>query len=255
MKLIRGAALFIGLLGVAGATQAGVTSTWTATSDYDFRGITQSAGDPALQASIDYAHPSGWYIGAWASNIKFGVDESASGLSDPKIETDVYTGFTKTLESGLSYDVGGVFYGYPEESTFNYFELYAGVGFTAKSGMSIKGKLFYSPDFGGDATPGNTSAEYLSADASFPLPQNFSITAHAGYSFGNYWDSFLKDAALGDKYFDYSVGVGYTAGKFSLSLKWIDGSDLKESDGTPHDFFSSEGRAVFSVATTFPWGE
>jgi uncharacterized protein (TIGR02001 family) len=249
MKLIRGGALLVGLLGVATATQAGVTSTWTGVSDYDFRGITQTAGDPALQASLDYAHESGWYIGAWASNIDFGP-------GDPNLEIDVYTGFTKTLDSGLSYDVGGVFYSYPSSSNFNYVELYGGMGFTAKSGLSLKGKLFYSPDFGGDTTAGNTPAEYISGDLTMPLPANFSITAHAGYSFGDYWDD-LKDASppTGRPYFDYAVGVGYTAGKFGLALKYIDGSDLKELDGTPGDVFSSEARVVFSVATTFPWGE
>lgn len=248
MKLIRGAALFVGLLGVAGATQAGVTSTWTAVNDYDFRGITQTAGDPALQASLDYAHDSGWYIGAWGSNIDFGA-------GDPNLEVDVYTGFTKTLESGLNYDVGGVYYTYPSASDFNYLEIYGGLGFTAKSGLSVKGKFWYSPDFGGDSTPGDTSAEYIQGDLTMPLPANFSITAHAGYSFGDYWDSFLKDAGAGDNYFDYAVGVGYTAGKFNLAVKWIDGSDLKESDGTPGGIFSSEARVVLSVATTFPWGE
>jgi uncharacterized protein (TIGR02001 family) len=253
MKLIRGAALFLGLLGVAGATQAGVTTTWTAVSDYDFRGITQSAGDPALQASLDYANDSGWYVGAWGSNIKFGVDP-ASGLDDPKFELDVYAGFTKSLDSGLSYDLGGVYYTYPEETDFNYAELYAGLGYTDKSGLSIKGKFFFSPDWGGKSTSGSPTAEYLSGDLSVPLPSNFSIIAHAGYSFGEFWDD-SKDAGAGRPYFDYAIGVGYTAGKFSLALKWIDGSDIKELDGTPHDFFTSEGRAVFSVATTFPWGE
>jgi hypothetical protein len=47
--------------------------------------------------------------------------------------------------------------------------------------------------------------------------------------------------------------VGYTAGHFSLAAKWIDGSDLKEADGA--QYFSSEARAVFSIATTFPWAE
>jgi uncharacterized protein (TIGR02001 family) len=251
MKLIRGGVLFIGLLSVAGATQAGVTSTWTLTNDYDFRGISQTAGDPAIQGSVDYAHASGWYVGAWGSNIDFGVP-SGGDLDNPKLELDVYTGFTKTLDSGLSYDVGGVYYSYPEESTFNYLELYGGMGFTAKSGLSIKGKLFYSPDFGGDFTPGDTPAEYLGGDLTIPLPANFSILGHVGYSFGDYWDD-LKDAGAGDKYFDYSVGVGYTAGKFSLAAKWIDGSDLKESDGL--QYFSSESRVVVSVATTFPWAE
>jgi len=252
MKLIRGGVLFIGLLTVAGATQAGVTSTWTLTNDYDFRGISQTAGDPAIQGSIDYAHESGWYIGAWGSNIDFGVP-SDSDLDNPKFELDVYTGFTKTLDSGLSYDVGGVYYTYPEESDFNYLELYGGLGFTAKSGLSVKGKFFYSPDFGGKTTPGDTSAEYLSGDLTIPLPANFSILGHAGYSFGDYWDEFLKDAGAGDKYFDYSVGVGYTAGHFSLAAKWIDGSDLSEADGAK--YFSSESRVVVSVATTFPWAE
>jgi uncharacterized protein (TIGR02001 family) len=217
-------------------------------SDYDFRGITQTAGDPALQASVDYAHPSGWYIGGWASNVDFGV-------GDPNVEVDLYTGFTKTLDSGLNYDVGGVAYTYHSspDTSVDYFELYGGLGYTAKSGLSIKGKFFYSPDFGGDSTPGDTEAEYLSGDLSMPLPQNFSITAHAGYNFGKYWDTFLKNANAGDNYFDYAIGVGYNVSKFSLALKFIDGSDLKESDGAK--YFSSESRVVFSVATTFPWGE
>jgi uncharacterized protein (TIGR02001 family) len=251
MKLIRGSVLFIGLLSVAGATQAGVTSTWTLTNDYDFRGISQTAGDPAIQGSVDYAHESGWYVGGWGSNIDFGVPQG-SPLKNPKLEVDVYTGFTKTLESGLSYDVGGVYYAYPEEGEFDYVELYGGMGFTAKSGLSIKGKFFYSPDFGGDTTAGDTPAEYLGGDLTVPLPANFSILGHVGYSFGDYWDN-LKDAGAGDKYFDYSVGVGYTAGHFSLAAKWIDGSDLKEADGA--QYFSSEARAVLSIATTFPWAE
>lgn len=248
MKLIRGGVLLIGMLGVATATQAGVSSTWTATSDYDFRGITQSAKDPALQASVDYAHDSGWYVGLWASNVEFGP-------GDPNIEVDGYGGFTKTLESGFSYDLGGVYYSYHTDPnpSLNYYELYAGVGFTAKSGVSIKGKFFYSPDFGGDFTEGDTEAEYLSADLTVPLPSNFSILGHAGYSFGDYWDG--GSFPPGNEYFDYSVGVGYTAGKFNLALKFIDGSDLKITDGTPGDVFTSESKVVFSVATTFPWGE
>src|SRR5262249_3581375 len=154
------------------------TSTETAVSDYDFRGISQSGRDPALQASIDYAHPSGWYVGAWASNIDFGVDKATTGLDDPKVETDFYGGFTKTLDSGFSYDLGAVYYGYLQETTFDYYELYAGVGITAKNGISLKGKFFYSPDFGGDSTPGDTSAEYLQADMGIPLPKNFSLSLH-----------------------------------------------------------------------------
>jgi uncharacterized protein (TIGR02001 family) len=146
-----------------------------------------------------------------------------------------------------------VLYSYPQESDFNYVEFYAGLGFTAKSGASVKGKFFFSPDFGGKITPGDTTAEYITVDGTFPLPQNFSIIAHGGYSFGDYWDDFLKNDGLGDNYFDYAIGVGYTYEKISFAVKWIDGSDLKEADGA--QFFSSEGRVVATIATTFPWGE
>lgn len=247
MKSIRGGALFGGLLAAAAAAHADVSSTWTVVSDYDFRGITQSAQDPAVQGSLDYAHDSGFYAGLWGSSIDFGP-------GDPNVELDLFTGFSHSLDSNFNYDVGATWYTYPSESSLNYVELYAGVGFEAPSGLSLKGKFFFSPDWGGSSTPGSPSAQYVSADLGIPLPQNFSLSAHAGYSFGDFWDD-LEDAGGGAPYFDYSIGVAYTAGQFDLGLRWIDGSDLKESDGTPGDVFSSESRVIFSVATTFPWGQ
>lgn len=44
------------------------------TSDYRFRGVSQSAKDPALQGGVDYTHPTGLYLGAWGSTIDFGDD-------------------------------------------------------------------------------------------------------------------------------------------------------------------------------------
>ena len=236
----------LGLLAAATAAHAGVSSTWTAASDYDFRGIAQTAQDPAIQASLDYAHDSGWYVGAWASNVDF-CAASASVCLDANYELDLYTGFSgSTGENGLGWDVGLIYYTY-EESDYNYPEIYASL-----SKDWFKTKVSYSNDFGGKTTAGDTPAVYVEASATVPLPQNFSALAHAGYSFGDYWDE-LDDAGAGRPYFDYSLGVGYTAGHFNLALKWVDGSDLKEADGTPDDVFSSEARMVFTVATTLPW--
>lgn len=237
----------LGMIGAAAAASAaGVSSTWTAAGDYDFRGITQSAQDPALQGSLDYAHDSGWYVGGWASNVDFCAASTANCL-DADYEVDLYTGLSGSIgESGFGWDAGLIYYTY-EESNYNYPEIYAGF---SKDGF--KAKLSYSNDFGGDTTAGGTPAFYLEGNAAVPLPQNFSVLGHVGYSFGDYWDD-LDQAGKGSEYFDYSVGVGYTAGRFNLALKWIDGSDLKESDGTLDDVFSSEARVVFSAATTFPW--
>jgi uncharacterized protein (TIGR02001 family) len=225
-----------GLLGAATAANAGVSSTWTLTNDYDFRGNTQSAKDPAIQGSIDLATDSGWYIGAWGSNVDFGDQ------IDVDLEVDVYTGFAGESEGGLGYDVGVVYYAYPDDNDFDYIEAYGSI-----SKDWFKGKLWYSNDFGGDSTDGDTSAFYLEGNGTFPLPQNFSILAHVGYSWGDYWDD-----VFGDKQLDYSLGVGYTISHFNLALKYVDtDSDTVIRD----DAFNNEGRVVFTFATTFPWSK
>jgi uncharacterized protein (TIGR02001 family) len=250
MKLVRGGVLCSGLLLVAGAAQAGVTSTWTLTNDYDFRGNSQTAKDPALQGSVDYAHDSGFYAGAWGSNIDFEIPED-SIYDDPGLEVDLYGGWTKTLESGFALDFGAVLYAYPDESDFNYYEVYGSV---AKGWF--KAKLWYSPEFGGQVAEDTAlanfgtdevSAWYAEANATIPLPANFSITAHVGYSTGDYWDNVYLDDLI-----DYSVGVGYTLNKINLGLKYIDtDSDVQVTS----DAFNNEERVVFTVSTTFPWAE
>lgn len=248
MRNLRIVAAF-GLLGAATAAHAGVTSTWTLTNDYDFRGNSQSAKDPAIQGSLDFAAESGWYVGAWASNVDFDTDVD--------YEVDLYSGFTGTSESGLGYDLGIVYYAYPDDSDINYFEIYGSVSYEW-----FKGKLWYSDAFGGDAAEDGFAAElgnddaaafYLEGNATLPLPQNFSILLHAGYSTGDYWDNLADQENVADgDLIDYSVGVGYTADKFNLALKYVDtDGDLQ----TPTDVFNNEGRVIFTIATTFPWGE
>jgi uncharacterized protein (TIGR02001 family) len=225
----------LGLL-TAATANAEVSSTWTLTNDYDFRGASQSAKDPAVQASLDYAADSGWYVGAWASNVDFGE------AADVDYEVDLYTGFSGGAEDGLGWDVGVIYYAYPDESDFNYIEAYGGVSYDW-----FEGKLWYSNDFGGDGTPGDTSAIYLEANATVPLQSDFSILLHAGLSTGDYWDDIIGDDAI-----DYSVGVGYTVSNFDLALKYVDTeTDIVVED----DVFNNEGRVIFTIATTFPWGD
>lgn len=229
----------LGLLLAAAAANAQVSSTVTLTNDYDFRGASQSATDPAIQASIDYAQESGWYVGAWASNVDFGNEV------DIDYEVDLYTGFSGGDEEGLGWDVGFIYYAYPDDSDANYPEIYGKINYNVFSGA-----LFYSNDF----VNSNESAVYLSGDVNLPMPSNFSLLAHAGYNFGDFWDG--QDGESSSDYIDWSVGVGYTAGHFDLALKWVD-TTLDDGDFwfSRDDVNNTEGRVVFTVATTFPWGK
>jgi len=248
MNLIKRGVGVLGLMGAASLAQAGVSATVTLTNDYDFRGFTQTAEDPAVQASVDYAHESGFYVGAWGSNVDFGPE--VGDLEEVKFEVDVYAGFTKTIEStGVTYDFGLVTYNYPEETDFNYLEVYGSV---AKDWF--KGKLWYSPKFGGnvaeDATGSdNVSAWYWDLNGTFPLPQNLSLLTHVGLSTGSYWDKVYGDDPL-----DYSIGLGYAYNKFNFALKWVDQStEIRCAPGTK--VFCNDGRVIFTVATTFPWAD
>jgi len=218
--------------GVAGAGE--FSSTVTATSDYDFRGVTQTSGDPAIQASLDYGFDSGLYVGAWASNVDFG------DCCDESVELDLYVGWAGGDEEGLTWDVGGVYYLYPGTDDLDYPEIWVGVAYGI-----FDAKLWYSWDF----FALDESAYYLEGNLSIPLPRDFGLVVHAGYSDG---DAFNADI-LGGSYFDYKIGVTKTWGNFDFELAWVDGSDWEELNDTPDDILSSDGKVVFSVSTTFPW--
>lgn len=233
------ALLAAGLLFAAAAANAEVSYTVTAVSDYDFRGVSLSAKDPALQASIDYAHDSGFYAGAWASNIDYGSD------IDGDIELDLYLGYAGETEGGMGWDVGIVWYMYPDSSSdvlngissiSDYPEIYAGVSFGP-----VELKQWYTDDYGGSGL----GAMYTELNYGFELPADFGLNLHLGYNY----DNGIK-ASAGETYFDFAVGVSRTVGNFDLELKYT-GTDL---DGDFPDVFNPEPRVLFSVSTTFPWG-
>ena len=69
------------LFAIAGAANAGISVTPTLTSDYDFRGITQTNNDPAFQLGVTYTGDGGFYMGLWGSNVDFSPDP-APGLGE-----------------------------------------------------------------------------------------------------------------------------------------------------------------------------
>ena len=59
-------------------------------SQYIFRGLSQTAGKPAIQGGFDYAHSSGFYAGTWASNASWLEDFGLYTRSS--LEWDFYGG-------------------------------------------------------------------------------------------------------------------------------------------------------------------
>jgi len=253
----------------SGAAQAELSSTVTIASDYDFRGITQTALDPAFQASLDWSGESGVYAGLWGSNIDFGTYEPSAQYIPPlppdvefvpgeedidlNVEVDAILGYAGSFTDDLGYDVGATYYKYlgdnNGETDFDYTEVYAGISYKI-----LSTKVWYSWDFSNSGD----SAWYAEANGDIPLPWwDLGVALHAGYNGGNYWDDAENDLS---EFYDYSVGITRSFGHFDVAVKYIDGSDLKESDcsrasiecgGDP--VFSSEAKAFVSISSTFPW--
>ncbi|NDF45577.1 MAG: hypothetical protein EB125_07760, partial [Betaproteobacteria bacterium] len=83
-------------------------------SEYRYRGLAQTKGDPALQGGVDYTNPNGFYAGAWASTIKW-IKDAGTIAATPSVkgsvELDLYGGYRGTA-GGLAYDVGFLRYEY-----------------------------------------------------------------------------------------------------------------------------------------------
>ena len=144
------------------------------TTDYRYRGISQSRLKPAIQGGVDYAFSSGFYVGAWASSIKW-IKDAGGGAN---AEIDLYGGYKGEISKDLTYDVGVLTYRYPGHDLSvspNTTEVYGALTFgpaTLKYWHSVT-NLFGFAD--------SKNSGYLDLSASFDVGGGFSVVPHVGY--------------------------------------------------------------------------
>lgn len=250
MTTIKNLARIAALLAVAGSAQAQFSSTITGATDYDFRGISLSGTEPVIQGSLDYAFDNGFAIGAWASTLDYGPGY------DGNTELDLYAGYSREVNDMVSWTAGAVFYSYPGSNEQiptaqrpaaraqiePYPEFYAGVTL-----QNLSLKQWYSHDFGASSVGGY----YTEANYTQPLPSNWSLTVHAGYSYGEYWKD---EGPGGGELLDYSVGVAYVWDRFTLGAK-ITATDASGDRKVSNYYFANNARVVGWVSTTLPWSK
>jgi uncharacterized protein (TIGR02001 family) len=246
MKLtqISAAVLSASMLFVAASASAADEAVTTAggvafTSDYLFRGISQSSNNAAVQGTLTVNHESGLYFTAWGSSIA-SIASGAGGL-----ELDTLLGFAgKAGEVG--YDVGVMRYNYPGLNSGNagfepdYNEIYGSVSFKgAKLGLN------YSPDY------------YLESDKFIYVYGAYStevggVGLSASVGLNMFDDNAMMAQALGyagtdDSYIDYKLAASKSLKGVGLELAYI-GSDIDEDDLGGK---LSSGRAVLTVSKSF----
>lgn len=192
MKLaFASAAAAAALFAIAGAAQAQTPDVaWNVavTSDYVFRGFSQSDESPALQAGVDVTWESGFYAGAWGSNIDFGDDTDA--------EVDVYAGY-RTEAAGFNFDVGAIGYlyvGAGRDNSYDYLELKLAAS-RAFGPVTLGAAAYYSPDFFG----ADEEATYVEGNASFTPAPKWTVSGAVGY----------QALDVSDDYTAWNAGVAY----------------------------------------------
>lgn len=215
-------------------------------SDYRYRGISQTSLDPALQGGADYTHnPTGLYAGTWLSTIKWIKDAGDIYGYNGKgeVEVDLYAGKKGDIGGGFSYDVGGLYYWYPDNN-------YSRIGENADT-FELYGKISYGPayvkyshaltdTFG---NPNSKDSSYLDVGADVDLGSGYTLNLHAGHQK-------IKGSAAAD-YNDWKLGVSKEFFTVNFSLAYI-GTDADEDFYvTPSGKFTGKDALVLTATKTF----
>lgn len=176
-----------------------VSMTATLASDYIWRGQSQTAGEAAIQGSLDVAHESGLYAGVWASNVD---DEAFPGnTSGADIEVDYYVGYGYGFTDDVSVDLQLAKYTYPQASEWNGYEVIPSI---SAYGFTLGYK--YGVETGVHPT-------YTWLGYEYELP--YEVTAFASYGM-------TDSKAGGEDYKDWSIGMGKTIAGLDFSLTYTD---------------------------------
>lgn len=236
-----------------------VTGNIGLTSDYIFRGVTQTQHTPAIQGGFDYSHTSGIYLGTWASNVSWVSEGIPGGYKDNNsMEIDLYGGYKGSL-GDVGYDVGVIHYYYPGSNISgatdpDTTEVYVGASWKY---VSLKYSHVVSDYFiawGGPSGSGVSAnqktkgSNYIDLSVSYPVTDSLSILGHVGHQkVKNYGDASYDDWKLGiSKDFGYgTVTLAYT--DTNGKLKDAGGNDVYKWNGKE----VADGRLSLSFTKTF----
>ena len=201
-------------------TFAEVTANASASSNYIWRGLTQTANEAAVQGGIDYSHESGFYAGTWASNVNYGADDVYS------YEHDVYFGFSGESDA-LAYDFGYLYYNYDSEAEFDFAEIYGSLGM---GGFSLTVYLLAHTEADEsdeiDQDFGFGKASYTSLDYGMEILNETELGFHVGYHQGDFAEAFNGV----EGYVDYGVSISKDGFSFAVT-----GTDLDDAGADAYD--------------------
>jgi uncharacterized protein (TIGR02001 family) len=180
-----------------------LTAYATLTTDYRKRGLSQSDGDAAIQAGLDYQHTSGWFAGLWASTIGYAAEAS---VEYPDAEAEAYTGYNWRSPK-WSATAAVARYTYPGTSfDWTYDEASAGFGYRERVFVTLS----YT-----DALL-SVGPSLLDAEVTFAMPLPL------GVELGGTLGRVRSDAYSGGGYTHWNAGLSRPFGAIGIDLRFYD---------------------------------
>jgi uncharacterized protein (TIGR02001 family) len=217
-------------------------------SDYRFRGFTQTGYKPAFQGGFDFAHKSGFYLGNWNSNVEQGLYNGAS------LEMDFYGGYKGTA-GGIGYDLGYIYYYYPNTGALGSTKIDNGELYVGASYGPLSAKWYYATTrfFAlGEGVPGvdTKGSWYLDLAGNLDLGSGFALTAHYGYQKINDGKTL---GLLDDTVSDYKVGITKDVSGWLLGAALVGTSEKNLFTTAESGFTEGGGKTgvVLSIGKSF----
>ncbi len=221
--------------GIPGSFSANVALT----SEYFFRGLSQTDDAPALQGGFDYeielSKPLGLYFGVWGSNVDFNEDAGVDGAT---VEIDLYGGLKGSIgETGLGWNAGLIYYAYPgadRSLDYDFVEIQGSLGYDFGVG-SVSVGVNYSPNNFGDSG----DALYPKLGVEVPLGKRVALSGHLAKQYIEKEDVFGQP-----DYVEWNIGATATVAGFDLNLAYTDTDIEGDPDG-------ADAMVVFTVSRSF----
>lgn len=204
----------VGAVAVPSVASAEVGAELSVVSNYLFRGVTQTDGAVGVQGGLEYGHASGFYAGVWASNVDFGDGTS--------VEFDPYLGFSGDIE-GFGYDIGYVYYGYPDApSGIDFGEIYGELSY----GMFALGLAYTVHSDADDGELFKDGDLYYYGSLGVPLQNDYSLGLTVGY----YDFDADGEGGVDASYVHYVASLAKDVGEFGELSFNLELADIDETD-------------------------
>ena len=224
------------------------------TSDYIFRGMSQSNEGAAIQGGFD-ATCGIFYAGVWGSSLNW---EDSSSYTPANLELDWYGG-VKFTTGRIAWDLGVIYYSYPNHASWvrelNYVELKVGASTEVWKGGTLGGTVYFSPDY--QYETGNVWT--LEGSFSQALPTIMgritpTFSALVGYQFATSDKTlYANNVTLDDsKYVYWNAGITFGLDKnWSVDVRYWDTNIGNGAPCTTDKLFSCDERVVGTLKFTY----